>query len=133
MQLKQYEKAITEYEKALSIYNHWGAKPGWIYNYTELGNAYHKTGRFNKEKELYEKAQLDFPDDYELIYRQAVLALTIKDSVSANNLIRKYVADRRSNVVADSLIAKKVDEMFSEAGVTNKPGTFSTVSVTSER
>ena len=61
--LYQYDKAINAYEKSLELYNKWDSKPWWIFNYTGLGNAYHKTKQYKKEKELYKKAEQDFPDD----------------------------------------------------------------------
>ena len=64
----QFEKAIPEFEKSIEIYNKWDSKPDWVLNYTEFGFAYHKTGQYNKEKELYKKAEQDFPDDPSLIY-----------------------------------------------------------------
>jgi TolB-like protein len=44
----QYDKAIPEFNKALGIYKKWGVKPAWIYYYTDLGIAYHKTGQYKK-------------------------------------------------------------------------------------
>ena len=51
-----------------------------------LGYAYHKTGQYKKEKKLYKKAEQDFPDDPDLIYRQAILSLTERDTIAANRL-----------------------------------------------
>ena len=63
--------------------------------YTDLGNAYHKTGQYKKEKKLYKKAEQDFPDDPDLIYRQAVLSLTEGDTIAANRYIEKYISNRK--------------------------------------
>jgi len=101
--LNQYENAIPEYVKALEIRNNWGLKPPWVYNYTELGEAYHKTNKFREEKNLYEKAQLDFPDDPELLYRRAVLALSEGNINDANTFIEKYksISEEDSASVSD--------------------------------
>ncbi len=61
MGLFQYDKAIPEFEKALEIYDKMDSKPWWVYNYTLLGESYHKTGQYKKEKKLYIKADQDFP------------------------------------------------------------------------
>ncbi len=88
MTLCQYDNAIPEFEKALEIYNKWGSKPTWILNYTNLGYAYHKTGQYKKEKKLYKKAEQDFPDDPDLIFRQAILSLTEGDTVRQIDILR---------------------------------------------
>ena len=100
--LYQYDKAIPEFEKALEIYNKWGSKPCWIYNYTLLGYAYHKTGQYKKEKKLYKKAEQDFPDDPDLIYRQAILSLTEGDTVAANGYIEKYISILKENSASEA-------------------------------
>ena len=73
LSLYQFDKAIPEFEKSLEIYKKWDSKPMWVTIYTDLGYAYHKTGQFKKEKKLYKKAEHDFPDNPNVIYRQAVL------------------------------------------------------------
>jgi tetratricopeptide (TPR) repeat protein len=50
--LYQYDKAIPEFEKALEIYDKLESKPWWVYNYSLLGESYHKTGQYKKEKEF---------------------------------------------------------------------------------
>ena len=37
--LFQFDKAIPDFEKALEIYNKWGSKPSWAYNYILLGDC----------------------------------------------------------------------------------------------
>ena len=103
--LYQYDKAIPEYEKALEIYNKWGSKPVWDANYTGLGLAYHKTDQYKKEKKLYNKSELDFPDDPPLISRQAILALTEGDTISGNDYIKKYISLRKEGSASESVIA----------------------------
>ena len=72
--LHQYHKAIPAFEKAFKIYDNWDSKPLWVYNYTLLGDAYHQTGQYKKEKQLYRKAITDFPEDPAILYRQAIHA-----------------------------------------------------------
>ena len=56
-------------KQSLNLKKHWKyiingiQNPSWVYNYTDLGYAYHKTGQYKKEKKLYKKAEQDFPDD----------------------------------------------------------------------
>ena len=40
-----------------------------------LGDAYHKTGQYKKEKKLYKKAEKDFPDNPDLNYQTGFLGI----------------------------------------------------------
>jgi len=115
--LRQYEKAIPEYLEAIKIRNKWGLKQGWIYDYTGLGEAYHETGRFRKEKRLYEKAKLDFPDDPKLLYRQAVLALSAGRIKAANKYLEKYKTTLRNKKVSEAELSVNLADIYAEAGL----------------
>jgi tetratricopeptide (TPR) repeat protein len=118
--LYQYDKAIPEFEKALEIYNKWGSKPMWINNYRYLGLAYHKTGQYKKEKKLYKKAEQDFPDNPDLIYRQTILLLTVGDTIEANKYIEKYRSIRKENSSSEVDIMTDMANIYSEAGIPDK-------------
>jgi tetratricopeptide (TPR) repeat protein len=90
MALKQYDKAIHEYEKELELYDKWGSPPRWSLCYITLGNCYHQTGQYRKERMLYKKAERDFPDDPNIIRRQAILALSTGKTKAANRYLDKY-------------------------------------------
>ena len=119
-ELYQYYNAITEFEKAIEIYNNWDSKPMWVYNYVSPGIAYHKTGQYKKEKDLYEKAEQDFPDDFALIQRQAILSLSEGEIISANRYIERYVTDRKSNSLSEASISTGLAWIYSEAGIPDK-------------
>jgi tetratricopeptide (TPR) repeat protein len=112
--LHVYDKAIPEYEKSLEILKKWELKPQWIYNYSYLGEAYHKTGNYKKEKRCYEKAGKDFPDDPVLTFRKAVLALSEGNSVKADKLIEKFISIAKENSGLEAEIADKVTKGFSD-------------------
>jgi tetratricopeptide (TPR) repeat protein len=120
VQLNQYEKAITEIEKALEIYKKWHSKPLWYHFYINLGIAYHKTGQYKKEKELYKKAEQDFPGYFEIISRQTILALSEKDTVAANKFIDEYTRIRKENSASEEDITTGLAEIYNEAGLLNK-------------
>jgi Tfp pilus assembly protein PilF/TolB-like protein len=115
--LSQPANAIPEFEKSLEIYNNWDSKPYKVGNYTHLGESYHATGQFRKEKKLYKKAEQDFPDDPFLIYRQAILALSEGDKATASEYIDKYKSICRDNSVSDVDITTNVASIYSEAGI----------------
>lgn len=132
--LHEYDKAISEYEKSLELLKKWELKPQWIYSYSYLGEAYHNTGNYKKEKRCYKKAGKDFPDDPVLTFRKAVLALSEGNSVKADKLIEKFISVSKGNLgskaeIADKVtkdysdeasIAGNVAKIFSEANIPNK-------------
>jgi tetratricopeptide (TPR) repeat protein len=118
--LYQYDKAIPEGEKALEIYKRWNSKPETVWFYTNLGLAYHKTGKYKEENKLYEKAEQDFPDDPLLLYRQAILSLTEGDTTKANKYLEKYISVRKGNSVPEANIITGLANIYSEADIPDK-------------
>jgi tetratricopeptide (TPR) repeat protein len=116
----QYDKAIPELEKALEIYNKWDLKPYHPAFYNQLGVAYHETGKYRKEKELYEKAEKDFPDNINLIYHQATLALTIGDTIESNHYFEKYRSLSKEQFSNDTLNLRTLGNLYWDAGILDK-------------
>ena len=113
--VRQYDKAIPEYEKSLEICHNLKIKPPWVYNYTGLGFAYNKTGNYKEERRLYKKAEKDFPDDIALIYRQAVLALSEGKAKDANDYIEKYKSISKDKSASDATISSSLAAIYIEA------------------
>jgi tetratricopeptide (TPR) repeat protein len=122
--LNQYDKAIPELERSLEIYKKWDSKPSWVMNYVVLGESYHKTGQFKKEKNIYRKAEQDFPDDPNLIYRQTVLALSEADTATANKYIEKLKFLWRDNSASETGILDGLGSLYSDAGIPDKAEQF---------
>jgi tetratricopeptide (TPR) repeat protein/AraC-like DNA-binding protein len=118
--LQQYDKAIPELERALEIYKKWGSKPLGYDFYSFLGVSYHETGQYKKEKKLYRKSERDFPDNIYLKGRQAILALTEKDTVTASRYIEKYISILKGNSVSEANITRYVGSIYREAGFQDK-------------
>jgi tetratricopeptide (TPR) repeat protein len=114
--LNQYDKAIPEYEKVLEIYKKWGLKPYWIFAYTNLGEAYRKTGQYKKAMKIYKLAEKDFPDNPSLIYNQALLYLDDGDTVTANRFIEKGINWLRSVSSSESNISAILASAREELG-----------------
>jgi tetratricopeptide (TPR) repeat protein len=130
--LYQYDKAILQFEKALYIYGKWNSKPAWGSNYTGLGEAYHKTGQFDKEKFLYLKAEKDFPDHPVLLYQQIVLYLSEGDTLSAEKYIEKGRVYMKENSFTDADIATKIAEAYAEAGLLVKAEWYYRIAISFE-
>jgi len=120
LEMYQYDNAILEFEKALKLYERWGIKPLWSANYEELGEAYHETGQYKKEKELYKKAKRDFPDDPLLITRQAILAFTEGDSVAAGRYLEKSMSIRKEQGLSEANISGEIAQFYLSIAVPEK-------------
>jgi tetratricopeptide (TPR) repeat protein len=118
--IHQYDKAIPEFEKALKIYHEWEIKPFWAANYTALGLAYHETRQYRKEKNLYDRAEKDFPDNPHLLYRQAILYVTEGDSSDSKRYIERYVSVLRENAVSEANIMSGLAGIYSDVGNKDK-------------
>jgi len=117
LDLRQYDSAIPAFEKALEIYKKWKTKPAWVWNYTALGLAYHEAGQYKKERLLYKKAEKDFPANSDLIYRQAVLSLTIGDIVEAKRYIEKFKTIQGNNSVPEAGKMTDLANIYLEADI----------------
>jgi tetratricopeptide (TPR) repeat protein len=118
--LQQYSKAIPEYEKALEIYEEWGTKPIWVFNYIHLGYSYHKTGQYKKEQQLYKKAEKDFPGEISIKYVGAILQLTEGDTINANQNIEKLISWCKENSFTQEQLTNALAGLYSEAGFLDK-------------
>jgi tetratricopeptide (TPR) repeat protein len=115
--LHQYDKAIPEGEKALEIYRKWDVKPSTVWVYTNLGYAYHIEGMYKKEERLYKKAESEFPDNKELIARQAILFLSLGDTTKVDHLIEKLVKLDRDSFLPEADINANLADIYFVAGI----------------
>ena len=118
--LRQYDKAIPEFEKGLDIYKKWGVKPYWVAFYTGLGRSYHSTGQYKKEGRLYKKAEQDFPNNPNLRYNQATLALTVGDTIEADFYIQKYISLRKERSTLEGDLKIGLAGIYNRAGILDK-------------
>jgi tetratricopeptide (TPR) repeat protein len=117
-EMNQFEKAITELEKAIELQHQWGVDYSWYY--LLLGKAYHKTGQIKKEKALYKKAEKFVKDDNYIIGQRAILSLSEKDTVRAKGYIEKYSSFCKENSIPEAEIAQGIADIYWEAGIPDK-------------
>ncbi|TFH38153.1 MAG: hypothetical protein E4G95_04140 [Bacteroidia bacterium] len=115
--LKQYDKAIFEMEKELQIYEKWHSRPRWVDSYTSLGHLYNITGNYRKERKLYRRAEKDFPDHPDLIFRQAILSLCKGKIRKANKYIEKYKSFMDESEWDETRINISMAIIFSSANI----------------
>jgi tetratricopeptide (TPR) repeat protein len=118
--LQQYDKAIPELIKALDIYKKWGSKPLGYDFYSFLATAYHESGQYKKEKKLYRKSERDFLDNIYMTGRQAILALTEKDTIAANKFIEKYRSILKGNSVTKANMTGYIGGLYRDANLSEK-------------
>jgi tetratricopeptide (TPR) repeat protein len=122
-ELNEYDRAITEFKKAIDLGNKWGIKYSWAF--PALGETYHKMGKYNDEKKLYMKVEQDNPDNSEisfswLIRNHAALSLFEKDTVAANKYIARYINICKENSTSEADIATGLAQAYRDAGFLDK-------------
>ena len=116
--IKQFDKAIPEFEKYLE----WSRKLGkeflkYNWAYVHLGEAYNYTGQYKKEKKLYREAEKYNPNLYDILFEQAVLAVTVNDSVDANRYIEKFkAAYKKKHSASEGVIDENMAQLYYQAG-----------------
>jgi len=89
--IHQYEKAYDEFKKYFELMRQMDSEAKkWIYGYTQAGLCYHELGQHKKEQEVYEIGLSVLPDHPEIIFRQAICALSQGNTIEANKLIGKH-------------------------------------------
>ncbi len=95
---KQYDKAIKAFEKVEEISLEMGGL--WEYEdfYYRYGQALHDAGKHEKEKEIFELGLRLFPNNInkrDILWHQAICALSRKDTMEANEYIEKYISVKK--------------------------------------
>jgi tetratricopeptide (TPR) repeat protein len=116
--MKQYDKAIPELEKTMELFHKWGWNDSW--NYALLGQAYHKTGQYDKEKKLYKRAEKLVQYDQWIIRRRAVLAFTEKDTAAANGYIKELISFCNKKSFSEIDITHELASIYQESGMLDK-------------
>jgi tetratricopeptide (TPR) repeat protein len=120
--LELYEKALEPLEKAYELSIRWeGFTAKWQWLYITLGEVYHKTGNHKKEKEIYEHGLSILPDNPNIIYRQAICALSQGDSTKANQFIAQFKSLRKEESGwSEPRVFSNLGSIYSEAKVFDK-------------
>jgi tetratricopeptide (TPR) repeat protein len=114
---KQFEKAIPEDEKYLELSRKKGRsflKDNWVY--PALGEMYHLTGQYKKEKRLYKEAW-KVNDDHTSVYFSWIirdcgsLSLTEGNTVAANQYIKQLISVRKENSNSEADISEGLGDM----------------------
>ena len=119
--MKQYDKAIPEFEKALELGHRWAKDflhEKWLY--VDLAYAYQKTGQFKKAKKLYDQSEKISHDDPEIIQRQAILCLVMKDTITAKKYIEKYISTSKKLSLGEAEVNTTLGWIYWQADMPEK-------------
>lgn len=121
MRLHQWDNVITTYEKYIETERQLGLTSRWIWPYVELGEVYHETGNHKREQEVYEIGLDLIPNDVNIIKRQVICALALGDTEKAENLLEKFVSNRKqTSTISESGLYSDIGDIYEQAGMTGK-------------
>ncbi len=119
--MKEYDKAVPEYEKSMAIYQKWGKEYIEGSNHIQLGLCLNKLGEYKKEKKVYKEFEHYLPDNSWLFYCRAVLALSEKDTVEANIQIDKFKAAwKKTFSASDGYVARRLGLLYNDADIPDR-------------
>lgn len=119
LELFQYDKAITEFEKAFEICHKQDERAPIMY-YQELGQAYRKAGRYKEEKKLYRKARKEHSDAPDLLEQYAYVSFSEGDTAEGNRYIKKWISIRKEQSWSDADIISGLPWIYDMAGMSDK-------------
>lgn len=120
--MKQYDKAIQEFIRYFEISKKWFGKESYkdLSYYTNLGLAYHKTGQFKIEKDLYKLAERYILESPWLMTLKAVLAFSENDTIAAKREIDRYITYKKKISSTEADITLGIGDIYSQAGFLDK-------------
>jgi AraC-like DNA-binding protein/tetratricopeptide (TPR) repeat protein len=117
--IKQYYKAIPEYESYLKMSRKFGREfleNNWVFPH--LAEAYNKTGQFRKERKLIREWEKYNPGDPGILHQRASLALSEKDVVKAGKYIERYSsACKKEFSASEAEIQERVGRIYYDTGI----------------
>jgi tetratricopeptide (TPR) repeat protein len=114
--LRQYDDAITYFEKALDIHKKWGTPFRFPFLYYWLGDSFHQLNNHKREKEVYELGLMVSPENPIIIAYQAICELSQGNQGKADDLMAKYKSIRKNNSHwPESRILTGIGSIYEEA------------------
>lgn len=116
---EQWESAIDAFEEAIKLNKKFGNKYKlWVWNYYLLGNAYHKTGKHNKEMKIFEEGLKLWPNEESTLrYPQAVCYLSRGDTVTAGRYLNKIKTIGHEKGWPESEILSTIAGVYEQSGL----------------
>ncbi len=117
IRLDQYEKSIASFEKVLELDKQRGVPWEWSSTYRYLGKAYHEVGNHKRENEVYELGLSIFPENYRIIERQAICAVSQGDTIRGDELLERYISlyNETNTALSAHSIKNRIGLIYSSA------------------
>lgn len=117
--IKQYYKAIPEYESYLKMSRKFGREfleNNWAFPH--LAEAYNKTGQFRKERKVIREWEKYNPEDIAILHQKASMALSEKNVEKAGKYIEQYKTARKEKTAASwADITEGVGRIYYDTGI----------------
>ncbi len=114
--LDQYAKALEPLLKTLEICENLDIQDHWVYTYTITGACYHYLNEHSKENEIYEKGLAVLPDHPDIIFHQAICAISRGDTKESGEYLEAYKTVIKNDYQWDvPRILLSIGKLFSSA------------------
>jgi tetratricopeptide (TPR) repeat protein len=130
--IHQYEKASEAFEKRIELMREMDFKEKWILVYYQAGLCYHELGQHTEEQEVYKLGLDALPDHPEIIYRQAVCALSQGNTIIANQLTARFRSIRKEEGNSVSYIENWTGSIYHEADYLERAQEYYQLAIISE-
>jgi tetratricopeptide (TPR) repeat protein len=118
--MNEYKKAVEAFEKAWEMNLEWGGDWKFALFYNLYGLSLHQIGYHEKEHEIYEEGLRIMPDQPDIIFCQAVCALSQSDSIKANDYILNYRTIKEQSGESTYDILHSLGKMYDDAGISDQ-------------
>ena len=117
--IKQYEKAIQEFESYLKMSRKFGKdfmENNWAFPH--LAEAYNKTGQYKKERKLIREWEKYEAENIPILHQKASLALSEKDLVRAEKYIERFkLVYKKNGSPSEAQITEGIGRIYYDTGI----------------
>jgi tetratricopeptide (TPR) repeat protein len=114
---KDYVKAVAAFDKVMEINKEKGSDWKFEFFYDRFGDALHKLGKHEQEKELYDIGLRVLPENMYIIHNRITCFLSQGDTVKANKLISTELAMWKKLGWPESQIEQELGIIYAEANL----------------
>jgi len=111
------EKAIEGFEKVMEISHERGGYWKFEPYYMNYGWALHLSGKHEKEREIYEIGLNLFPNSHDILRRQVICALSLGDTIKANEYLAGLINVLKERYYSKSKIEHSLGRTYEQANI----------------
>ncbi len=115
--LFEYEEAVKSWEQIFRIHEKWGTDYANPYPYFLLGDALHKLGEHEKEKEILALGNRVFPNAIMIQQHQAICAYSHGRIQEAEDILVEYKSIRQNILhCTEAMVSSGIGAIYSQSG-----------------